>query len=203
MRSYTSLPIPNFKNFLPYLSLLLGIGFGLFVYSYWLIDFLPPTSKQIILYTLLFSLSGAVGYFLLLKLLILARLSVMTGLSRWMVIVSSVLIGVFLFFGGTTTWRSSTKYLTFLLPRETLEISVPAQQTNPEPEIIIQRFTTSLGDISYNEIDYPGWKRDSNQLVLKDISKNKLEWTGRTGDEAVILFLRSLKVERSMSPGME
>jgi hypothetical protein len=190
MPSYRWMPRPDLKNFRPYLSLLLGIGFGLFVYSYWLLDFLPPTSKQIILYTVLLGLGGAVGYFLLLESWIIPQWSETTTLRRWTLILSSVVAGAILLFGGTDAWRSSSRYITFLLPQERLEISVPTGQSVPGPEIILQRFTTSFGDVSYNELDYSGWKRVGYQLVLQDPSKNKLEWTGRAGEEAAILFLR-------------
>ncbi|HEX2697382.1 MAG TPA: glycosyltransferase family 39 protein [Anaerolineales bacterium] len=177
------------KSYWFYLSLLLGGAFALSVYSYWLIDFLPPTSRQVIFYTLIAGLMGTIGYYFLLKSCIAPVWSELTGVQQWVITGLSALLAGFLMLAGTNAWRSASRYITFLLPTQTLKVSVLGQQGS-NSQISILRFTTSLGDVSYNTLKYGGWKRQGYQLILVDPANNWLEWTGQSGESATIVFLR-------------
>ena len=182
-----SLRVTNYRI---YLSLLFGAIFGLAVYSYGLIDILPPTSRRIILFTALASLVGTGGYFALLEFWIAPRFAEMKKSVRWGFIGTGILIGLFLMFAGTSAWKSLSRYVTFLLPDQTLTITVPAGQT-ADAEVVILFVKTSIGEVSYDSINYRGWKRDGDRLALRDFSDNELAWTGRVGAEAQIVFQRS------------
>jgi len=169
--------------FLP--AIIAGITLGIFTCGYWLIDLFAFGSRWILSLTLLISLLGAVGYFLF----FLWIKDNARGLSRVRqagLIVSSLLIGAFLFFTATDRWQKPDRYIPFLLPTHTLQVSVPPGQ---DPETItLLWFNTSLGDVSYDEIEYKGWKRDNGQLILVDPLDNQLLWSGKTGGEAQILI---------------
>lgn len=192
MRSFHLLPVMNLKNYRVYLALLLGLAFGLSIYSYWLVDVFPPLSKTIIVYTLALSLIGATGYFGLLELWILPALSQLAMRVRWSLIAASILTGFVLLFGSSRVWSPSfSRYMNFLLPSQTLEISVPSSPNSPAVDIRILRIASSVGDIPYSELDYRGWEEDGAQLVLKDPSNNLLKWSGPTGRQTAITFQKS------------
>ncbi len=193
MISLSSLSILKVNGYRIGLSLYLGIGFSISVYNYWLVDLIPLTHTQIILYLALATFGSSVGYYLLLELWIVPRLREMTRLMQWKLIGISIFVGIFLMFAGTSSWNLSSRYIAFFLPPETLSISVPAQQNDVNPQIVILRISTSVGDVSYNTINYNGWTRSGYQLILKDLLNNQLKWTGRTGEQAKIVFLRSSK----------
>lgn len=171
-----------------YLALLLGGSFALVVYSYWLVDLFPPTSRPIIVLTALAGLAGAAGYYLILRLTSGAFQSGLTNASRWVLIVGSVLIGVYLAFAYLNGEGSSARYINFLLPRQTLRIQVPTAANAADTQVAITRFSTSLGDVSYDSLSYGGWSRSGTDLVLANASSNQLDWTGRTGEQAVLTF---------------
>jgi len=185
------LRILNLRNPCLYLALFSGIIFGLSVYCYWLIDILPPTGKWIILVTGLVSLAALAGFLFLIELWIAPRWSELTISQRWFLLGLSILFGVFLLFAGTSAWKSPERYLTFLLPSEKLEISVPLSQNLSSTDIAIQWFSTSIGGISFNSIKYQGWQRRGDLLVLADMKNNFLEWEGKTGEEVSIVFSNS------------
>ena len=171
-------------------GIILGIGFGLFVNGYWLIDKFPAESRQLLLITILTGLLGSVGYFLLLG-WIRVHFSALPPLLRAGLIGSSVLIGAILFFGGTYQWRSYPRYVTLLLPSHRLQVSLLPMQASGETALIW--FNTSLGDVSYDAINYRGWKKLGDQLVLQNPSDNALSWTGKTGEMNQLVFLSSLR----------
>jgi hypothetical protein len=99
----------------------------------------------------------------------------------------SLVIGGFVFFGGTSQWRANERYVSFLLPSHKLRMSiVPAPDSGT---VALAWFNTSLGDVSYDAIDARGWTRRGDDLVLEKSSENSLQWKGRTG-ERVHLVLR-------------
>src|SRR5690349_224256 len=100
-------------------AIILGIGLGLFVSGYWLIDILPAGSKQLLLLTAFLSVLGALASYLL---LIWAR-GPFAGLSsgrRVAFVGISLLTGTFLLLGGTSQWLSSARYVPFFLPSHQL-----------------------------------------------------------------------------------
>jgi len=169
-------------------GMVLGVGFGLFLNGYWLIDKFPAESRQLLFVTALASLLGMAGYSMLLRWMRDPSRALPIG-QRLGLIGSSVLIGVILFFAGTNQWTSNPRYVTLFLPTHRLQISVfPAQ---PSGETDLTWFNTSLGDISYDSIHINGWKREDYQLVLQDPSNNSLSWTGKPGEMIQLIFRNS------------
>lgn len=169
---------------------ILGTGFGLFLNGYWLIDRFPVESKQLLLLTLLAGLLGIAGYFLL-GVWMRGHLSVLSIRQKAGLGASAILIGAVLFFAGTDQWRSNTRYVTLLLPSHKLQLSViPA---DPPGEISLIWFNTTLGDVSYDAIQYEGWKREGDQIVLQNPTHNSLSWTGKPGEMTQLVFRSSLR----------
>ena len=192
MSFFPSWRIPSIRNNRIYISLLLGIAFGivfgLSVYSYWLIDIISSTSKRTILYTILIALGGAAGYFFILDLWVIPRLLEMQRSPRWKLIGCSILTAVLLMFAGTSAWRSSSRYITFFLPTQSLKITVSSPKDISNSGVNIWGVETSIGNVPYNAMNYQGWKRNEYQLDLTNSSKNSLEWTGVTGGQAQIFL---------------
>jgi hypothetical protein len=181
----------NIRSCRVYLSLLLGVIFGFSVYAYWLIDIFPPASRRILLFTVFAGAMGTVGYYFLLELWLVPRFSQLTGAAKWKAAAWGIGIGLFLMFAGTSAWMSPSRYLIFLLPEESLEISVSSSSDANTSATTVLWITTSLGDVSYDTIDYLGWRRKENQLVLDDRLNNSFNWTGRAGEKVSILFRKS------------
>ena len=168
---------------------ILGIGFGLFINGYWLIDKFPAESKQLLFLTVLAGLLGIGGYTLLLGWM-RDQLSQHPMTQRTGLIGSSILIGAFLFFAGSNQWTTNPRYVTLLLPSHRLQVSLfPAQ---PSGETALMWLHTSFGDISYDSLNFKGWKREGDQLVLQDPSNNMLSWTGKPGEMVQLVFRNSL-----------
>lgn len=172
------------KRNLPFLpaALVLGAALGMFAGGYWLSALLPASSRLLVLLTVLIGLLGAAGYWL-----VLVRSAeqwrLTPGLARMLLAGVAALIGVFLLFVGTSRWRAQPQYLSFLLPSHRLGITAEGA-----PGLAVTWFTTSLGDVSYDALAVKGWKRSGDQLVLQDPAGNSIQWIGRTGDSAQILF---------------
>ena len=166
-------------------ALILGASLGIFLHGYWLVDLLPVDSKRLIFSTLLAGFLGTLGYAVLLRLV----RKELTGIS-WRqcggLIVAGVLTGIFLFFSASGRWQSPIRYVTFALPEQTLRVSVPAGQA--PGAVSIGWIKTSLGDVSYDEIQFAGWEREADRLVLVDPQNNSLSWNGKTGADAQIVF---------------
>ncbi len=171
-------------------GIILGIGFGLFINGYWLMDRFPAESRQLLLIIILAILLASAGYFILLGWM-RAYFAVLSLFQRSGLIGSSILIGAILFFGGTDQWRSYPRYVTLLLPSHKLQVSIlPAE---PPGEISLTWFNTSLGDVSYDAMSYKGWKKHGDQLVLQNPSDNALSWSGKTGEKNQLVFSSSLR----------
>jgi len=181
---YSTMPGNKFARYLlP--ALVLGASWAIFLHGYWLIDLFPIDSRRLLLATLLMGLLGTAGYIVLFH--FTGKLS--SGISKTQLaglIGASVLAGVFLFFAATDRWQAPTRYFTLLLPRQTVQISIPAG--HEAGDISIAWINTSLGDISYDTVEYKGWKRESDKLILTDPANNNLLWSGKTGGNAQIIF---------------
>ncbi|MBK9924807.1 MAG: hypothetical protein IPP66_05885 [Anaerolineales bacterium] len=173
-----------------YVSILLGIIFGLAVYSYWLVNIFPLTSPKIFVFSIFAGLMGTFGYFALLDLWIIPYFIKLQKTEKQKLILLGILIGLVLMFAGTSAWTLPTQYLNFLLPSQSLKITVPASEGGITPEVSILWMTTSLGDVSYDKMNLDGWVRDKDHLILKK-RLNNITWQGQTGDETLILFRKS------------
>ncbi len=163
-----------------------GVAFGLFASGYWLIDLFPAGSRLLILLTCLLALSGMAGCYLLLR-WVQKPFAALSRRQRILAVALSLFTGAAFFFGGTTSWMSQTRYVPFFLPSHQLRISVePGQAAGGDVRLLW--FSTSLGDVSYDAIQMRGWKRAGDELVLVDAANNSLEWVGRTGGDAELVF---------------
>ncbi len=178
----------NIRNPRLYLALFLGAMIGLSVYCYWLIDIFPPTSNRIFLLTILIGIVAAAGSFFLIELWLVPCWPILTQPQRWLLSGLSVLIGSFLLFAGTSTFKSPDRYLAFLLPNEKIEISVPPSKNPPNTDVAIHLFSTSMGNVSFNSIKYQGWQRKGDLLVLTNTKDNSLEWEGIAGKQVSIVL---------------
>lgn len=167
-------------------ALVLGWVFGSAVYGFWLVDLFPPTGKRTLLLGLAACAIGAAGYFFLLDRCILPRFSALGWKQKWRMTTWSILAGTILFLAGTHSWLSPSRYFAFLLPPETLEISV--RQSADPMDIEILWMNTSLGDVPYDAVTYEGWERRGDRLVLVDLQNNSLRWSGRTGRQATVVI---------------
>ncbi len=173
------------RNPRPYLAGALGISFGLFAYSYWLVDLLPAASRLLALLTVLAMALGAAGYTLLLN-WSAPRFVALAASSRLALLTAGFLSGVALLFGGTTGWLTPTRSIPFLLPIHRLQIQ--AAGATGDPGLALLWFKTSLGDVSYDTLHYSGWKRAGDELVLQNGEANGLVWTGRTGGSVEMVW---------------
>ncbi|MBT3339136.1 MAG: hypothetical protein HN855_03025 [Anaerolineae bacterium] len=178
----------NFKNPHIYLASTLGIIFAISVYGYGLIDFFPPMSKRIFLFTGLAGLLGFFGYYTLLEFWLHPQFRKISKEKRWLVFVWGGVIGIFLMFAGTSNWTYSPRYLTFLLPEQKLDFSILSSQNGMPESITVNWISTSLGDISYDSLKYQGWERKGDQLILTDSENNSLRWEGRVGETFFVDF---------------
>lgn len=169
-------------------ALLLGLAFGLFVYAHWLSGFLPQTGKRLPLFTLLAVLLGAAGYFFLLKGILLPAVRRLRQAGRWFFLAWSLAGGFLWLFFGSSVWQAQTEYLTFLLPRQRLELSA-RPSTNAEVQLLW--INTSVGEVSFNAAEVNGWEKVEGTLILRQPVDNFVRWRGPTGAEAVLVWATS------------
>ena len=166
-------------------AVMAGITLGMFVYGYWLVDMFAPASRWLVPLIALVVGVGSFVYFLL-----FARLKNAGNtfpVAQWMrIAVSSLLAGTFLFFAATDRWQDPDRYAVLFLPDHTLELSVTSDQAPGDVSLLW--FNTSLGDVSFDRLEYTGWERQDDRLVLTDPVNNQLLWTGKTGAQAQVLL---------------
>jgi len=168
-----------------FLALSAGIALGVFASSYWLVDMFPLGSRRLFGLTLLIGFVGTGGYFYLFRWLF-AQLLLITRLRRIQIIVLSMLVGTILFFSSTAQWKKLALNINFLLPVHEIEILIPPE--NAPEEVVLMWFHTSLGDVSYNDIEYQGWVKESNKLFLRAPSKNFFLWAGKSGEKIELTY---------------
>ena len=175
--------ITNNRQFSPWI-LLVSIAFSalLTAYVYFFFVQTPTLSRREPLIALLVFLAlTAVCYLLLsrfLRPLLLGYSS--KGRVAWLLL--SALIG---FFAIVITPK--VPYFILTLPKNSIQINIPPG--GPQRTVTLQWFTTSLGDISFNQLHQEGdWKRTDTELVYSGSSPAMLRWSGRTGNSLQILF---------------
>src|SRR5581483_11007171 len=188
MRTFRFFSIETLKSYWFYISFILGVIFGLFVYSYWLIDVFPPMSRRIFLVAFLFGFMGWIGYHHLLVQWLLPQVKRISIFSRGLLICWSLLAGIIFLLVCTSAWQSSNR-LIFLLPSQSLRFqALPSQEAK---NITIFEFSDALGNLSLDTISYQGWEKQGDFLVLRDSTNNTISWNGRTGDKVLIVLRKS------------
>lgn len=176
------------RNLLP--AAVFGVSLGLFVHGYWLIDVFPFGGRSLLFATILISLMGMAGYVLLFSWIKKAS-SDFPNFQKAGIAGAGLLVGAFLFFTVTDRWQEPARYVSLFLPAHTLEISVSPDQNADGVSILW--INTSLGDVSYDTIEYDGWILKNDRLVLTDFSDNHLRWVGKTGKDVQLVFETSLR----------
>lgn len=166
------------------IALLLAGAFTVFVQNYWLMDYFPPTGRW--LYPLSWGMTiVAFAVHWLLFRWVSSQLLKTDSPHRLATIVLAILLGFFLFVSGTAQWQKENKYIYFLMPEHSLEVSALPRQSDDDVTLIW--FKTSLGDVSFAEIDKQGWQREDDGLFVRQ-AENHLFWKGKTGDAVALTF---------------
>ena len=167
-----------------FLALLAGAGTGIFLSGYVLVDFFPPTSRRLMLISAAAALASAAGYLLLFA-WIAPRWRALLRRTRGKFIAGSLLLGAFLFFAGTSLWLKPARYVSFWLPEHQVDIRALEGKAGA---VSLSWFTTSVGDVSFDDLEMRGWERRGDEVVLVDLQDNLLRWHGRTGERVQLLF---------------
>ena len=166
-----------------FLAVLLGAAAGLFISGYWLVDFFPADSRQLVALTMSCAAGAAVAYYAG-GAALSGRLGALRGRQRVAVILSATGLGCFLFFAGTSQWQLSGRYLAFLLPKHTFRLVASEAPAGTA----LAWISSSLGDISYGSLRAQGWVRRGDRMVLQNPQHNSIEWSARTGDSLTLVF---------------
>jgi hypothetical protein len=156
---------------------------GAFISGYWLNEYFPADSRQLLFFTALSMAGSAFGYYAGAG-PVLRRLSELGVSRRILVIALGALLGCLLFFAGTSGWKSSGSYMAFLLPRHQFRLVAEGAREGTA----IVWLNTSLGDIPYDSIVATGWIRRGDQLVLQTPAANLLEWSAATGEQLQLVL---------------
>ena len=180
----------NHKKFLPTLltSIFFGLSFGLFCYAFWLSTLFPPLSRRVIGLTIILILAGSQAGYRLIKKIIAPAMAKMRrdNLVRGASLILMLSFTILWF--GFEGIMPESGYIAFLLPTQHLEITVPNYQQEESPEVQVSWFNTLLGEVSFNSVNLRGWERVGDILILRDADDNEFTWSGRTGEEAVLVF---------------
>ena len=174
------------KITIKYLSpLILGGSFGLFAYSYIGNGYILYGSKRLLVFSLLIGLLGSIAYYFIVR-FILKQRAFLGRKAFFKLIILSSLITPILFFFSTIQWQRGDLFFYPLLPTSEFEITVAPQ--NPETDFSITWFSNSFGDISFESVEYQGWKRDGDMLRLANSAENSLFWRGKVGEHGALYF---------------
>ena len=175
--------INNNRLFSPWIllvSIVFSVFLTAFVYFYYIQT--PILSRRENLIALFIFLILIVACYLLLSRFLLPHLVgySLKGRVAWLLL--SALIGFF-----ATVISLKVPYFILLLPKNSVQINIPSGE--PDRTITLQWFSTSLGDISFNQLNKEsGWNRTGNELVYTGSSPTMLRWSGRTGNSMQIVF---------------
>ncbi len=187
MRFFSSFHKIDFTRLITF-AIPCGVSLGIFIYGYWLTDLFPVESRRLYYFTIITILLCITGYFLLFR-WASKHLASLSKVQLAGFIGSSILIGAILIFSTSDRWQNSSRYLVMFLPTYTLRISVPP--TESPKTISLLWLSASLGDVSFDNMEYKGWAREKDGLILTDPANNQLRWTGKTGDEVLLVFQSS------------
>jgi hypothetical protein len=163
-----------------------SLVFALVVYIFLLQT--PTLSRRELFYTFLLWLLFTPLVFLLLTRFLLPRLNTYTPRARSNWILLSV--GTGLLFALVT--RPPQAF--FLLPAHTLRINLPA--ASADRSFTLEYATTSLRDISFDEFELAGeWQRTEAGISHSGGEPASLNWIGRTGDSATLVFTGSSSLD--------
>ncbi|MGH2582351.1 MAG: ArnT family glycosyltransferase [Anaerolineales bacterium] len=173
------------------LALFVGLSFGSSLYNFFLIRIYPPTSRRVPILALAACLTSALVYFWITDRWLMPVWKSLKFRRRLSLLAAGTLLGTYLLVAGTNALKSAPEVFLLLAPEQTLEIRVPSEQAQLNPEIIILYFSTDGGDISFDSAETRGWQKTGARLQLTNLQDNSFQWTGKTGEKAVLVFARS------------
>lgn len=166
-------------------ALMSAFSLSIFLYSYWLTPLVNPASKRIAVYTLIIGIVGAIIYFWIMLRVFPLFIKLAFYVKVILVFTSLVIWGSVFYLANTIVEENI--YFWVLLPKQKLNIHVPESFVQ-QNEQSISWFTTSLGDVSFDNVTHTGWTRNNGYLLFVGASRNSLVWEGRVGDKATIVF---------------
>ena len=169
-------------------ALFSSLGLSVFLYSSWLAPSISFSSKRVILYALIIGIVGTVAYFLSIQ-KALRLFQQFDFYTKAIVFIIIFIVGISIFYKADNIIDKKA-YFSPLLPEQKLEIYVPTTADSSNDHTITW-ITTSIGEVSYDSIDYTGWTKDKGLLSFRNTSQNTFLWEGKTGDKATIVFLIS------------
>jgi hypothetical protein len=86
----------------------------------------------------------------------------------------------------------TTPFFILLLPKHEFSIEIPAG--NPDQSVSLYWFTTSIGDIGFNQLKTEGvWQQNELGMTHSGTNPASLVWLGRTGDTSELVFTSKIE----------
>ena len=173
------------NNTLPSLRVILaslGISFFLTAFIYFFFLQTSALGRREIFFAILIFTGLAVGLAYFLSRFMIPTLKKYPGKAKTAWFLLSALIGLI------AVWITlAVPFFIHSLPVNRVEITLPAG--DPGRVVTLQWITTSLGDISFNQLEKDGeWNKTETGLLNLGSSPAALRWTGRGGDTLKIVF---------------
>jgi hypothetical protein len=179
------------RLFLWLFSSVLGIAWGVFAHSYWLLDDSRWAGYRLVAVVAGIVLAASVFHFIGLTDLLCPYWKAYDKRHRFWLILASAGMGAWVFFVGTYAWDRPSRYLVPFLPHHRLEVVAKVEQSGEQDtSLVLTYFSTSLGEVSFSQVDYRGWeRRDKYTLILTSWNVNHLIWEGRVGEKISMDFM--------------
>ena len=147
----------------------------------------PLLSKREILAALILFLICVFPSYYLIDRFLLPHFNKFSPRAKIALIISSFTFGIFII--GTTNYPN----LYFASPNRTVKILIPAasKNVNDERTVSVIWITTSLGDVSFSQMQKEGeWRETESGIIHTGPDPASLLWEGNPGDEIRIEFQR-------------
>ncbi len=172
-------------------SYALGIAWGVFAYSYWLLGNSRLAGYRLGAVIAGIVVAASVFHFVGFNRLLCPYWKAHDKRHQFWLILASAGIGAWVFFMGTNAWNRPSGYLVPFLPHHRLEVVAKVEQSGEQaPSLLLTYFSTSLGEVPFSRVNYQGWERkDKYTLELTSWNANHLIWEGRVGEKISVDFM--------------
>ncbi len=182
-----------------FFSLLLGAGWGIFAYSYWLVDLFSAFNRRAVDAAIAVTVIQVIIHVIAFPKLIFPFWVTHSNKQRLLLVIWSVVIGIWVFFVSTGAWYRNKEYIIPFLPVHSIELAVQSGEQAGSNPLSLKYFFTSLGDVSFSQLGKKGWERkDKFTLTLVSSEENFLRWRGRVGERVELHFVANLPVTLSV-----
>ena len=148
------------RLFLWLFSSVFGIAWGVFAHSYWLLDDSRWAGYRLVAVVAGIVLAASVFHFIGFTNLLCPYWKAYGKRHRFWLILASAGMGAWVFFVGTYAWDRPSRYLVPFLPHHRLEVVANVEQSGEQDtSLVLTYFSTSLGEVSFSQVDYRGWER--------------------------------------------